>query len=376
MIIRGTSSRARMDVETGGLEIFARLANEWRDLLEDASDDHPYNRPEWMLAHLRAYFPKAPTIAITIRQSGTLKVLAPLMREYGSFSGLPARKIRMPLSMPGAPNEVVMAREMDHEASLHAVWDVLKSLPDWDVLELPSVYEKTPILRLSQLADSEGYKTGSWPLPPIPTIRLNRCDIAKLPPSSVLRSRLRQAERRLSELGDLSLQCFEKADVVQRFFDLEASGWKGKGKSAILSDARSLQFFDEAAREAEKFKYLKLYYLELNGKLISAHFGMNYRDRYYAPKIAYEEAYREYRVGHLILSKIMRECAQQGIVEYPMGVLEEWKTEWTKESTRRTFQCIFNESFRGRLLYAARFQIKPRLKKLAQRIGAVPDVRS
>jgi CelD/BcsL family acetyltransferase involved in cellulose biosynthesis len=372
----GTSSTAGIDVDTGGLEIFDRLADEWRDLLEDASDDHPYNRPEWMLAHLRAYFPKAPTIAITMRQSGSLKVLAPLMRECGSFSGLPARKIRLPLSMPGARNEVVMAPEMDQEASLHAVWDTLKSLQDWDVLELPSVYEKTPISRLSQLAGNEGYKTGSWPLPPIPTISLNGCDIAKLPPSSVLRSRLRQAERRLNELGNLSLQCFEKADVVRRFLDLEASGWKGKEKSAILSDARSLQFFDEVAREAEKFKYLKLYYLELNGKLISAHFGMNYRDRYYAPKIAYDEAYREYRVGHLILSKIMRACAQQGIVEYPMGVLEEWKTEWTKESIRRTFQCIFNKNSRGRLLYAARFQIKPRLKKLAQRIGAVPDVRS
>jgi CelD/BcsL family acetyltransferase involved in cellulose biosynthesis len=94
---------------------------------------------------------------------------------------------------------------------------------------------------------------------------------------------------------------------------------------------------------------------------------MSYRGRYYAPKIAYDEAYREYRVGHLILGKIMRDCAEQGIVEYPMGVFEEWKTEWTKESRSRSFQCIFNKGVWGRLLFAARFQIKPRLKKLIRR---------
>jgi CelD/BcsL family acetyltransferase involved in cellulose biosynthesis len=98
---------------------------------------------------------------------------------------------------------------------------------------------------------------------------------------------------------------------------------KARKKSAILSDPCSLQFFDEAAREAQRFGYLRLYYLELNGKLISAHFGLSYEGRYYAPKIAYDAAYREYRAGHLILRKIMTDCAQQGIAEYSMGVLEE-----------------------------------------------------
>jgi Acetyltransferase (GNAT) domain len=130
-------------------------------------------------------------------------------------------------------------------------------------------------------------------------------------------------------------------------------------RSAIPCDRRSVHFFDEVAREAERFGYLN--------ELISAHFGIIYRGRYYAPKIAYDEAYREYPVGHLILSKIMRDCARQAVVEYPMGVFEEWKTEWTREAPARTFQCIFNKGIRGRMLFAARFQIKPGLKKLMGR---------
>jgi CelD/BcsL family acetyltransferase involved in cellulose biosynthesis len=366
---REANENGGMHVETGGLEVVDRLADEWRTLLQKVSDDDPYSRPEWILANLRAYSPNARIVVLTLRRGRDLSLVFPLILEKGIFSGLPARKLRMPLAMPGARNEVLYAPELGEEAALGAVWKALESFPGWDVLELPSVYEKTPIVRLVQLAHSQGCQTGQWPVPRIPWLTLAGCDLAKLPPSSTLRSRLRHAEGRLNELGNLTLQSFEKADaaVLRRFFDLEAGGWKGKEKSAILSDPRSLQFFDEAAREAQKFGYLRLYYLELKGKLISAHFGLNYKGRYYAPKIAYDEAYRQYRVGHLILRGIVRDCAQQEIAEYSMGVLEEWKTEWSKESRLRTFQCIFNKGVWGRLLFAARFQIKPGLKKLMRR---------
>jgi CelD/BcsL family acetyltransferase involved in cellulose biosynthesis len=324
-----------------------------------------------MLAHLRAYSPKANVVALSLRQSGNLSLLVPLVAENGIFSGLPARKLRFPLSMPGACSELLMAPDINQEGALDAVWEALKSLPDWDVLELPSVYEKTVMERLSRLAQREGYHTGQWALPPLPWITLTGRDIEKLPPSSTLRSRLRQGERRLNDVGTLSLHTFHRADsgVLQRFYDLEASGWKGQEKSAILCDPRSHQFFSEVAQESEKFGYLVFYFLELDGKLIAAHFGLNYRARYYAPKIAYDENYRQYRVGHLILSKIMRECAKQGIAEYPMGVIEEWKTEWTKESRARAFHCIFNKGARARLLYLTHFRIKPHLKKLMRRLG-------
>src|SRR5260370_36798246 len=132
----------------------------------------------------------------------------------------------MPLSVPGACNEAVNAPDMDSVESLKALWDAVKSLPGWDVLELRSVYENTPIARLAELAHSEGYKTGLWPLPPIPWLELEGCHVEKLPPRSTLRSRLLQADRRLSELGTLNLRTFEKADeqAIRRFYGLEGGG--------------------------------------------------------------------------------------------------------------------------------------------------------
>ena len=40
---------------TGGLEVFDRLGDEWREMLDRVEDDSPYWRPEWIQAALRAY---------------------------------------------------------------------------------------------------------------------------------------------------------------------------------------------------------------------------------------------------------------------------------------------------------------------------------
>ncbi|HEV2304692.1 MAG TPA: GNAT family N-acetyltransferase [Candidatus Acidoferrales bacterium] len=363
-----------MDLQKGGLDVLAGLRAEWQELLQGLSDDDPYSRPEWILAYLRAYSPAAKVISLTAREGGALAAVLPLTLENATFSGLPARKLRVPLPMPGATAELVLAPGVDQDGAVRAFWESLKRLPGWDVLELPSVYEGTPAERLCRLAESDGFRTGSLGMPPMPYIPLGGepgkgRDTEKLPPSATLRSRLRQAERRLSAQGDLRLRRFEKADpnLLQRFYELEAGGWKGKEKSAILNDPRSRQFFSEAAFEAGKLNYLSFYTLELDGRLLSAHFGLIYKGRYYAPKIGYDEGYRQYRPGHLIVREILRDCAQRGVSEYPMGVLEEWKTEWTKELRTRTFRCIFNKGIWSRALFENCFRLKPSLRRLRNR---------
>jgi len=358
-----------LELKQGGLEVLAGFAEEWRELLERGSGGDPYARPEWIIAYLRAYSPRARVVALSAKRGGHLCALLPLTWKNGSFAGLPARKLRVPLPMPGSNTPLVLDPDVDEDTTLRALWASLRHFPGWDVLELPSVYENAAVERLCRIASGQGYHTGGWSLLPLPWLPLDGGDMEKLPPGATLRSRLRQAERKLAALGDLRLHVFAKADagVLQRFYDLEASGWKGREKSAILCDQRSRQFFNEVARESERFHYLSLYFLELSDRLISAHFGLNYRGRYYAPKIAYDEAYRQYRPGHLMVQKILRECVPRGISAYPMGVQEEWKLEWTKQLHQRTFQCIFNQGAWARILFTARFQIRPALKKLIRR---------
>ncbi len=374
---------------TGGLELFAQLGDEWREFLDRVQNDSPYWRPEWILAALRAYSPQAKVVIVTVRQRGSLCALLPLVQERGKFAGLPARKLRAPLTTVGVGVDIPCAAtdseqpDSEQDAAIALIWKALKAKKGWDVLELPSVFEGAAIERLSALAEKDAHRTGNWTIPliaffAIPQGPTAKKDLEKYPRHPKLRSKVRQRETKLAALGSVRLLRTEKdgARDLQRFYDMEAAGWKGKEKSAIISDPRSHQFFDEVTREAEKSGHLCLYTLELDGKAIAAHIGFTYRGRYWAAKSTYDENYRDYAPGHLIVKAILQDCSERGISEYVMGIREDWKMEWTQDVRKRSYQCIFNRGLWPRALHATRFSLRPRLSRLKAFVQAARPEKS
>jgi len=360
-------------VETvrGGLEILETLGDEWRTLLDHIQNDSPYWRPEWILAALRAYSPNAKILVITVREQGTLCAILPLIEEKGRFAGLPARKLRAPLTTAGVGVDILCAAsEPARDELTQAIWQELKKLR-WDVMELPSVIENAEIEKFSALAQRDGQPTGSWVLPliaffAIPVGPTAAKDLEKYPRHPKLRSKVRQRETKLAALGKVHLRRTETGGAadLQSFYEMEAAGWKGKEKSAIISDPRSKQFFDDVVRAAENFNQLCLYTLMLDNKPIAAHIGVTYRGRYWAAKSTYDENYRDYAPGHVIVKMILRDCSDRGVHEYIMGIREDWKMEWTQDVRKRNYQCIFSRGLWPRLLYAIRFPLRSRLAAL------------
>lgn len=369
-----------VEAVSGGIEVIDRLADEWRQFLERANDDPLYWRPEWILAGLRAYSPQAKVVVITVRRDDRLSAILPLVEERSRLAGLPARKLRAPLTTAGVGVDIVCADSgAGRDRVVAAIWEFLKRRKNWDVLDLPSVMEGAAIGRLAELAKRDSYPAGSWGLPliaffAVPQGRSAVKDMEKYPRHPKLRSKVRQREAKLAAMGNVRLSRVERDGSVdlQRFYDMEAGGWKGKEKSAIVSDPRSRQFFDEVIREAERFGYLCLYTLELDGKPIAAHIGFTYRGRYWAAKSTYDESCRDYAPGHVIVKAILRDLVTRGITEYVMGVREDWKLEWTQEVRRRNYHCIFNRGLWPRALYTARFPIRRRLAAIKGLPGAIP----
>lgn len=357
---------------TGGLELFDRLGDEWREFLDRVENDSLYWRPEWIRAALRAYSPQAKVVLITARQQGSLCAILPLIEERGKFAGLPARKLRAPMTTVGVGTDILCAHHgSSKDDVIRLVWNALKTRTGWDVLELPSVMEGATIELLTTLAQKDGYPHGGWPVPLIaffiiPQGPTASKDLEKYPRHPKLRSKVRQRQLKLAALGSVRLLRTEKngALELQRFYKMEAAGWKGKEKSAIVSNPRSRQFFDEVTNEAEKLGQLCLYTLELDNKAIAAHIGFNYRGRYWAAKSTFDEDYRDYAPGHLIVKAILADCSERGISEYVMGIREDWKMEWTLNVRKRTYQCIFGQGFWPRMLYAVRFSLRPKLKAM------------
>ena len=180
-------------------------------------------------------------------------------------------------------------------------------------------------------------------------------------------SALRRRKRKLAEQGPLVLRSSGNADpdLLRRFFDLEASGWKSRRGTAIGNDPRDRQFYEEVARSVARFGHLQLYFLEHYGKTIAGHIGFTYRRRHFTPKGAHDEEYNRYGPGHLLIDAALRDCAEQGLAEFDFLCEDDpWKLSWTSQVRPHAHLYIFRKNSQGRSAYMAKFKLKPALRAL------------
>jgi len=164
-----------------------------------------------------------------------------------------------------------------------------------------------------------------------------------MPPNAKLRSQLRQIRLRIREHGVLTFGRTTEAtpEALERFYRLEASGWKSQSGSCVLNDG-SRPFYDEVIQAAAQKGLLSLYTLELNGNLLAAHVSLIHRDRCYSPKVAYNEDYKQFAPGHLIIGEILGDCAARGIGTFDItGQDQPWKMKWTSETRPVSHHYVF-----------------------------------
>lgn len=358
--------------DRGGLEVVERWADEWRNLCHESNDDQPFYRPEWIAAHIRAFTPRARIVLLTVTSEGKLLYVLPLLEEWSLFSGIPVRKLRAPVNGHSCRFDAVRHSSAQGDAAVVVAWNYLQNLRGWDMLEIQDVLEGSTISSLAREAGKKGFHAVQVPhlTNPYVPIPPNPLDVKKLPINARLRGKLRHIRREIEIQGELKFLRIDKADqaTLDRFYELESAGWKGRGGTAIACHPNTRQFYNEISKSAGRFGYLCMYTLELNGELLAAHLGFSHRGRYFSPKVAYNEKFSQYASGHLIVSEILQDCASRGISEYDItGINDEWKMKWTSEARSKFIYFIFRPGLRGTLAYALRFRTRPAIKRLVQR---------
>jgi CelD/BcsL family acetyltransferase involved in cellulose biosynthesis len=210
-------------------------------------------------------------------------------------------------------------------------------------------------------------------VPPSPYLALPSYDPKKSftvePRSQGQRTKLRKVNRQLeTPAGRLHLVRFDEADrdALQRFYNLEASGWKGREKSAILCVPAVRQFYDQLTEAAGRFGYFTLYELYLDGQHVAGTLGFTYRGRFFTPRGAHHEGFREYAVGHLVIQHVIQDCVKRGLRAFEfLGVPDDWKKLWTSDAREHPTYCVFQRNVASYLLHAVQFRIKPAARSLA-----------
>jgi len=369
-------------VQRGGPELVEQIADEWLRLCDESGDEEVFYRPEWAQAYLQAFESKADVIIISVCSGAKLRGILPLVRRRIIVGGLPIVKLTLPANVHSLRASLTVCPGGEGATVLQALWQAAKSLPQWDTLDVANVVEGSGLDRLVALAQADVYRTArkrtsqTLYLPITASSASANSDKSAQPPwlagtRPKFRSHLRRAKRQLEDQGTLELKHYGAADpaALEKFYALEASGWKGAEGTAINCLPHTRQFYDAVAQAAARDWYLSLDFLELNGKPIAGHFGFNLRGRYFLAKAGYDEAFRRHGPGQLLVNEILSQTPQRGLHEFDFVGPATWdESRWA--SARRTNYrvFIFRKGLYGTLLYAARITARDVARKLLGRL--------
>jgi CelD/BcsL family acetyltransferase involved in cellulose biosynthesis len=191
--------------------------------------------------------------------------------------------------------------------------------------------------------------------------------------SSSLRQQVGRRRRRLQREGELVFRIQTGGEGLERdlerFFDLEASGWKGEHGTAIRSRPETDRLYREFARLAAAAGILRLNMLELDGALLAASYDCAYGGAGSLLKTAFSEPHGHLSPGLVLLAEVLRSCIEEGLAGYDfLGDDDLYKTRWTDVVRPRS--KLF--AYRGAATpgYVYRRTVRPALKGVRDRLGA------
>jgi CelD/BcsL family acetyltransferase involved in cellulose biosynthesis len=147
--------------------------------------------------------------------------------------------------------------------------------------------------------------------------------------SGKARRNARRRRERLAERGCLEYSALHTAENgetwLREFLDLEASGWKGREKTALASSAEHSKFFMDAAKRALEHGAILGSALRLDGQMIAGRVLYRSGRGSYLFKIAYDEKWAAFAPGTLLELQTIENGLPDGI---------EWTDSCTSSSNK------------------------------------------
>lgn len=128
---------------------------------------------------------------------------------------------------------------------------------------------------------------------------------------SIKSSHMREMRRQWGHLAKLGAATYQVArqpgDIrmrMEEFLLLEASGWKGKKRSAMLSDRLRAAFAREAVNNLAEIDAARIHTIDIDGKAIASMIVLIMNGEAYTWKTAFNEDYARYSPGKLLTAQL------------------------------------------------------------------------
>jgi CelD/BcsL family acetyltransferase involved in cellulose biosynthesis len=346
---------------------FGALEGEWNALVS-STHNQPFFRHEFIRIWLDNFEPGSALRTLLGRDvEGQLVAALPLVARRGSVFGLPLRELASAAN-PHSCRFDLIAREPVNAG--RAFFEYLAADTSWDVLRLIDIPAGGDAWQIIDAAAEARFPVGAWESQRSPFVPLPQSPEAlEQTLTAKFRSNLRRRRKRLEEKGSV---CFERLTgglelegKLEEGLRLERQGWKGIRGTAVLQDRRTRGFYSELARTAAYQGSLSLFFLRLDGRAIAFQYGLNFNDRYFLLKPAYDESLAECSPGQLLMEHVLRDCISRGLRELDfLGPDMTWKRDWAKNARTHHWLFAFRPTLLGGALKAAKFDWLPMAKRV------------
>ncbi|HEX8570993.1 MAG TPA: GNAT family N-acetyltransferase [Caulobacteraceae bacterium] len=305
---------------------FEATAAEWNALADRASPS-PLLRHEWLLTAARTLSPDDDLAVAVARRDGRLCAAAPLVVDRSTV----VPRLRLLGWQTSEPEAFLYEDEDALEAVCRAVLRLGRPVmlqrlatdsPEWRLLGEHARRRGFAVLRPST---SPYYFTAlekDWPA-------FEQSIAGKK------RSELRKLRRDLESHGEVAFEMLRPADpeTALRLLDelqrIEASGWKGRDGTDMLSRPPLARFMAEYAGLAARRGMLRISVLRLKGEPVVVQMDIEHGGRLWGLKMGTDERWLKCGPGILSTHEICRWAIENGLegLEH-MGRAEQWQRRW------------------------------------------------
>lgn len=155
--------------------------------------------------------------------------------------------------------------------------------------------------------------------------------------SSRRRSDLRRMRRRAEETGPVAIEMLtpapdEVAGLLDRAFAVEASGWKGRHRTAVARNPAQRRFFYRYFTLAAAERQCRVAFLTIGGETAAMQVMIQDDAALWLFKIGYDERFARVSPGTLLFTEVIRHAAAEGLdrVEF-LGQDTPWTALWETE---------------------------------------------
>ena len=245
------------------VEKLGPLRDAWNDALSRSRFDNVHLTWEWFYAWCDS-FKKQGLCVIIIKEIDRILAIVPFEKTRDISFGMPVKRIKA-LRNPYSTCFDFILTERESECT-ELIFRYLDT-EGWDVMELGHMSLDSKIVCELEKLDDKGrvrlYKDRVVEKLPYISVRGNWEDYFKTL-SGHFRSNMRYSEKKLEDMGGVRLaEVNDSSEIdksLEKFFHIEASGWKGEKKTAITCSNDAKRFYDRLAGLAGEKGWLKLFF--------------------------------------------------------------------------------------------------------------------